>query len=82
MILPTRWRDVKAPARVIDPAGAVWHVLPGTIPGLPLVTIRNETGQTRMLPVDPDAFVPLLYEPEDVAVTNLSQFFDLEYLRG
>lgn len=82
MILPTRWRDVRAPARVIDPAGKVWHVLTPYIAGLALVSIRDETGSTRVLPVDLDAFIPVLYESEDVAVANLAACFDLEFLRG
>lgn len=82
MILPTRWRDVPPHARVIDPAGAVWHVLPPAIPGLPVVTVRNAAGHARTMPIDPSAFVPMLYEPEDIAVTNLSAHFDLEYLKG
>lgn len=82
MILPTRWRDVRAPARVLDPAGVVWHVLPPAIPGLPVVTVRDAAGNTRCLPIDPDTFVPMLYDHEDVAVAHLGKHFDLEYLRG
>ena len=82
MILPTRWRDVPPHARVIDPVGVIWHVLPPALPGLPVVTVRGQAGETRTMPIDHNAFVPMLYESEDIAVTNLTACFDLDYLGG
>ena len=79
MIIPTRWKDVKTGARVIDPAGQLFHVLPRVIPFL--AQLRDRHGRTHTLPVDPSAFAPVMLEAHDIAVANLINHFpDLEYL--
>lgn len=80
MIIPTRWQDVPAGARVIDPAGQIFHVLPWVVPFL--AQLRSPRGDlTVTLPVTPAAFVPRLLEPHDIAVANLRAAFPaLEFL--
>jgi hypothetical protein len=64
--------------RVIDPAGQIFHVLPCFLPTL--VQIRDRSGHTHALPVNPDANVPVMLEAHDIAVTNLGNAFTVEYL--
>lgn len=78
MILPTRWRDVPAGARVVDPAGQRWHVL-SVLPGI--VTVRGRYGETHTMTVAPDGLVSVLHEPEDYAAQALRAGFpSLTYL--
>lgn len=80
MIIPTRWQDVPTGARVVDPAGQVFHVLPRVVPFL--AQLRSPRGDvTVTLPVSPTAYVPRLLETHDVAVANLTGTFPtLEFL--
>lgn len=80
MIIPTRWQDVPTGARVIDPAGQVFHVLPRVVPFM--AQLRSGRGDlTITLPVDPMAYVPRLLEAQDIAAANLTQAFSsLEFL--
>lgn len=79
MIIPKRWQDVSTGARVVDPAGQMFHVLPRFLPTL--VQLRDRSGRTHTMAVDPNANVPTMLEPHDVAVANLVQAFPgLEYL--
>lgn len=79
MIIPTRWQDVPANARVIDPAGQVFHALAPAFPGIRAV--RDAKGNTFAVQAPPQQYVPRLYELEDGAVAVLSQHFQLEFLR-
>jgi len=81
MIIPTRWRDVPTGARVIDPAGQMFYVLPRVAPFV--VQLRAPRGDlTVTLTPNPDVYVPRLLEPIDIAVTNLIQAFpSLEFLQ-
>lgn len=78
MIIPTPWRNVPDHARVLDPAGNVFHVLPRLLPGV--VQVRGARGQTFTLPAPPDELVPVVLEPGDLAVRTLAQHFSLEFL--
>lgn len=80
MIIPTRWQDVPTGARVVDPTGQVFYVLPRVVPFL--VQLRSLRGDlTVTLPVDPMAYVPRLLEAQDIAVANLATAFpSLEFL--
>lgn len=80
MIIPTRWQDVPTGARVIDPAGQLFHVLPRVVPFL--AQLRSRRGDiTVTLPVDPMIYVPRMLEAHDIAVANLAAAFPtLEFL--
>jgi hypothetical protein len=81
MIIPTRWRDVTAGSRVIDPAGQVFYVLPRVVPFLvQLRAVRGDLTVTLPIP-NPDTYVPRLLEPIDIAISNLSQAFTLEFIQ-
>lgn len=80
MLIPTRWRDVPACARVMDPAGQIFHTLPQVMPGI--AGVRDSGGHTHFITADPDTYVPRVYEPLDAAVDVLRQYFDLEFLKG
>jgi len=80
MIFPQRWKEVPVSARVIDPAGNVFHVLPQIFPNL--AQLRGVDGKTHCLPIDPESFVPRLYDPEDQAIDCLRRHFTLEPLRS
>lgn len=80
MIIPTRWQDVPANARVIDPAGQVFHTLAPVFPGVR--SVRDAKGNTFAIQAPAEQYVPRLYELEDGAIDALSQHFRLEYLRG
>jgi hypothetical protein len=79
MIIPTRWQNVKTGMRVVDPAGQTFHVLPRFLPTL--VQLRDRSGRTHTMAVDPNANVPTMLELHDIAVANLATAFpNLEYL--
>jgi len=79
MIVPRRWRDVTNGMRVIDPAGQMFHVLPRFLPAL--VQLRDRSGHTHTMSVDPNVNVPTMLEPHDIAISNLAAAFPgLEYL--
>lgn len=73
-----RWKNVKTAARVVDPAGQVFHVLPRVLPTM--VQLRNNQHRCITLAIDPEAYVPTLFDPEAVAIDNLSTCFTLEFL--
>jgi len=77
MIIPTRWKDVKVDARVIDPSGQMFHVKPRVVDFL--VQVADRHGNVHTIPIDPNAYVPVLFEMYDIAVTNLSKHFALDY---
>lgn len=79
MIIPTRWEEVPDSARVIDPAGNVFHVLERTFPGV--VSLRAADGSTHALSPDPQAYVPRIYDLEAAAVDTLRRHFKTEFLR-
>lgn len=79
MIIPTRWADLPDGARVLDPTGAMFHVLRGVFPGI--AQVRDASGKTYAVPAPPDVQVPRVYETEDMAVDVLRQHFSIEYLR-
>lgn len=81
MIIPRRWRDVQAGTRVKDPAGQIFHVLSRF--GPMVILAATPSGQRVTITIDPDAFVPTLFEPQDIVLTNLRTAFpDIEYLKG
>lgn len=78
MIIPMRWSSVRAGARVIDPSGAMFHVKPRMADFL--VQVADQLGRVHTVVIDPSAYVPVVMEPHDIAVSNLSQHFTLDYL--
>lgn len=84
-LLPTRWCDLKPPCRVMDPSGRVFFVtavLPA-LDGPPIALLTEQgTGTRYPLPVaDLQAFVPVVWEPEDSAIKTLSSHFHIELVR-
>ena len=87
MIIPTRWKDVGTGSRVIDPAGQVFHVLPRVVGFMVQLRSRRRHGMrlapdmVATLAPDPEAYVPRLLEPSDIAVAQLAVAFPtLEFL--
>lgn len=82
VIIPMRWADVPGGVRVVLSSGRVAHVL-DRIPGMPaLVMLRNATGHTRGVQVDPNAVVPMIFDEQETAAAVLRTAFpSIEYLR-
>lgn len=77
MMIPTRWRDVKAADRVMDPTGAVFHVLPRVVPFLVQLRPIHSHGrpQTVTIAVNPDAHVPVIFDPETILLNAMREHF-------
>ena len=80
--IPMRWRDVPGGVRVVLPTGRIAHVLDRVVGAPGAVVLRNASGQTRGITVDPDATVPVLFDEYELAVASLkARFPNVEFLR-
>lgn len=78
MLLPTRWADIQPGDRLLDPARQMFHVK-HRFGGLVVVTDRQ--GRDWPMTVNPDAFIPRVFEPQDVALNTIRQLFTVEFIK-
>jgi hypothetical protein len=78
--IPVKWSQVRPNARVILPTGRiVWCLWVNA--GIAL--LRDKDGDTKALPVDPDAVVPMLVGPPELAAASLAERFpEVQFLRA